>query len=81
MDGGTHTHREVAVGVDEEVGRLQVPVQDVGGVQVLEAAQHLYIYVYVCWGVFLMGEGAISWLVDWVGGGRLGGLADYVYPG
>lgn len=32
---------EVAVGVDQEVGGLQVPVEDVGGVQVLQPAQHL----------------------------------------
>jgi hypothetical protein len=32
---------EVAVGVEEEVAGLQVPVQDVGGVDVLEAPQQL----------------------------------------
>ncbi len=32
---------EVAVGVDEEVGRLEVPVDDLQRVHVLDPAQHL----------------------------------------
>ena len=32
---------ELTVGVDEEVARLEVTVQDVGGVDVLEAAEDL----------------------------------------
>lgn len=39
--GGESTDLEIAVGVEEEVGGLQIPVQDVGRVHVLEGAQHL----------------------------------------
>jgi hypothetical protein len=49
---------EVAVGVQEEVAGLQVAVQDVGGVDVLEAAQQLVEEV-------LRGEG-VSGVKDWV---------------
>ena len=54
-----YTYLEVAVGVDEEVGRLQIAVQDVGGVHVLEGTEDLQ-------GV---GGGRVEW---WVGLGWVG---------
>ena len=40
-ENGYKTCLEVAVGVQEEVGRFEVPVQHVGRVHVLQGAQHL----------------------------------------
>ena len=41
MDKGQLSHLEVAGGVEEQVGGLQVPVKNIGRVDVLQATQNL----------------------------------------